>query len=296
MSEQISNRSTIEQDAAHHSVRKIDKVKRYRWTIDHQPGTFAMISKDSIAVDHRYQRTLNEGKKLEISSNFNWVAFGAISINRRINGTLWAIDGQHRLAAAKNRNDIDVVPCVVFNIPDNIEEEASAFLALNTLRRPLQSKDKFRAQLISGDKVAMMAEHLVHLAGRSIEGESVGNGIDCLTALMTSLKRDADTTDRIWPLIVELCRDKRIDSRLLIGMTHCEARLVDENGESSSLLQSANKRKLIEVGHSGIMKSIGEACAFYHRGGEMVFARGILNIVNFRRKLRLKLKGQGDDE
>lgn len=275
---------------------KIDKVKRYAWRMEHSPGKCQLVSKHAINVDHRYQRMLNELKRRDIAGNFNWVAFGAISVNRRVDGSLWAIDGQHRLAAAKTRDDINELPCVIFEIPNSIEEEAAAFLALNTLRRPLSSKDRFRAQLVSGNQDAILVETMIKSSGRSVDSRSPGTGIECLTALMSIVREDANNARIVWPLIADICEGERIDNRLVQGIAYLERRLLDENGEKRSLLESDNKRKLIEAGLSSVLKAIGEAAAFYHRGGQVVFARGILNIVNYRRQKRFKLKGQSDEE
>lgn len=274
----------------------VDKARRYNWKMEHQPGKCQMVPKHAIKVDHRYQRNLNEAKRLEIAGNFNWVAFGAISVNRRRDGSLWAIDGQHRLGAANSREDVDQVPCVIFEIPDSIEEEAAAFLALNTLRRALTSKEKFRAQIIGGDAVALITDELVRSAGRSMDSSAMGTSIDCLTALMSIVREDADNARLVWPLIVDLCQGERIDNRLVHGIAYLERRMVDEDGERRSLLEPANKGKLVEAGVSRIMKSIGEAAAFYHRGGQVVFAKGVLNIVNYRRQKRLRIKGHSDEE
>ena len=273
----------------------VDKVRRYNWKMEHQPGKCQVVSKHAIKVDHRYQRSLNETKRLEIAANFNWVAFGAISVNRRGDGSLWAVDGQHRLAAAKSREDVDQVPCVIFEIPDSIEEEAAAFLALNTLRRTLTSKEKFRAQIIGGDEIALIADELMRVAGRSIASSAVGTGIDCLTALMSIIREDADNARRVWPLIVDLCHGERIDNRLVYAVAYLERRMIDTDGVRHSLLERENKKKLVEAGVSRIMQSIGEAAAFYHRGGHVVFAKGVLNIVNYRRRMRLMIKGHSDE-
>lgn len=274
----------------------VSRVRGYKWKMEHQPAKMVQIDKNSIFVDHRYQRALNDNKRLEIAANLNWIAFGAISVNRRADGSLWAVDGQHRLAGAKSRADVTTVPCLVFEIPHDIEEEAAAFLALNTLRKPLTSRDKFKAQLVKGDPVAVEADAMIRAAGRSLDSSAAGVSIDCLTALMSIIKDDINNARVVWPLIAELCEGQRIDNRLVHGIAYLERKLIDEEGERVSLLDKANKTKLVEAGATRIMKSIQEAAAFYHRGGQSVFARGVLNIVNYRRQKRLRIKGQSDDE
>jgi hypothetical protein len=272
------------------------KAARYKWKMSYEPGSLVMLDKNKINIDQRYQRALNDKKRLEIASAFNWVAFGALSVIRRADGTYWGVDGQHRLFGALSRDDVTVVPCVVFDIPSDIEEEAAAFLSLNTLRKPLSSREKFKAQLVKGDPVATEAWTLIQQAGRSLDSASVGGSIDCLTALMAIIKEDVNNARTVWPLIAELCEGKRIDNRLVSGMALLERKLVTDNEERVSLLDRSNKIKLLEAGVERILKSIHEASAFYHRGGQLVFARGILTVINYRRQRRLRIKGQESGE
>ena len=227
------------------AVEPYTKIRHYKWKMEHQPGKLVQIDKNSINVDHRYQRALNDRKRLDIAGNFNWVAFGAVSVNRRSDGSLWAIDGQHRLSAAKSREDITTIPCIIFEIPDNIEEEAAAFLALNTLRKPLTSREKFKAQLVKGDPIAVEADELIREAGRSLDSSAVGVSIDCLTALMSIIREDGNNARVVWPLIAELCEGQRIDNRLVQGVAYLERKLIDEDGERVSLLNKANKARLV---------------------------------------------------
>lgn len=269
-----------------------DKAKRYAWSMKHRPGALLMVDKNIILVDSRYQRLLNDGKRLQIAADFNWVAFGVLSVNKRSDGSIWCIDGQHRLAAAKSREDVLTVPVSVFSIPDSVEEEALAFLALNTLRRPLTSKEKFRASLISGDLIASVAQELIQGAGRSIDSRSSESSVDCLTALMNVIRLDEQTARKVWPVVTEICEGHNIDNRLLQGFAYLERKLQDKQGERRSITEPDNKRKLVAAGRDHLMREVTKAAAYYHRGGERVFAEGLLNVINYRRQHRLFLKGQ----
>ena len=97
--------------------------------------------------------------------------------------------------------------------------------------------------------------------------------------------------ERSWPIIVELCAGADIDNRLLTGVHWLESRLVDPQGEERSLTEPETRRKLLAAGNSAVLRSIGDAAAYYNRGGQVVFARGILKIINHKRRIRLCLRG-----
>ena len=59
------------------------------------------LDKTLIDVDARYQRTLDEGRVQKIVDWFAWDSFGAIVVAPAPYGRYHAIDGQHRLEAAK---------------------------------------------------------------------------------------------------------------------------------------------------------------------------------------------------
>ena len=128
----------------------VSKIDRYKWVSRNQKGELAYVSKHAIQIDHSYQRDLNEGKRQRISSNFNWAAFGAISLCRRKDGSLWCIDGQHRLESVMARSDVADVPAVIFNLGDELRDEATDFLVANKERKALTRHVLLDARLIEG--------------------------------------------------------------------------------------------------------------------------------------------------
>jgi hypothetical protein len=85
-----------------------------------------------------------------------------------------------------------------------------------------------------------------------------------------------------------------LDNRLVQGMHWLESHLIDATGERRSLTEMELQRKLIAAGYTAILRSIGDAAAYHHRGGQTIFARGILNVVNHRRRQRLSIRGDKD--
>lgn len=275
-----------------HNGRAVDKIARYKWLSRNEPGQLKYVSKALLQVDSRYQRALNNGKRRRIASNFNWAAFGVLIVARREDGSLWVIDGQHRLMAAQSRSDVSEVPVVIFELGGNVMDEATDFLIANKDRKPLTGVDSFKAMVVSGDTVALQVQQLIHDAGRTV-GESTltTRKVRCVKAMYNCMTSDAEALRRIWPLVVELAGENDIDNRLLQGMHWLEYHLTDSTGKQRSLLEAETQRKLLSAGYAAILRSIGSAAAFFNRGGQAVFARGILNLVNHRRRLRLIMRG-----
>lgn len=281
--------------ATAYTPRGADKVAQYGWLKSKEPGKLMYVHKDTLRIDPTYQRAHNEGKRKRIASNLNWAAFGVLLVARRPDGSMWVIDGQHRLLAARSRSDVDEVPVVVFDFGGNVMEEAKDFLTANKDRQPLKGIDSFKAMVVSGDPIALQVQELVQASGKTIaENAANGTSIRCVKALCSCMETNASALRRIWPLLVEIAADNVIDQRFLWGMHTLETRLVDRDGEERSLTEANNREKLSKAGYTALMRAIGDAAAYYNRGGQMIFARGILNILNHGRQKRLKLRGDAE--
>jgi hypothetical protein len=121
------------------------------------PPTLEWVPVGSIGVDPIYQRsTDNEQSQTlirKIARFWDWHLCQPLALVKREDGSLWAVDGQHRLGAAKLRGDIPHLPCVIARY-GNQADEAAAFVALNKQRRPLSPVDLFKAALAAGDPQA----------------------------------------------------------------------------------------------------------------------------------------------
>lgn len=139
-----------------------------------------MMRVDQLLVDHSYQRTLlTDHTVLRIAKNFNWTAFGSISVMKR-GDKFYVTDGQHRLEAVKLRGDIEMVPCVIHE-SGGLESEAKAFVGLNTKRKVVCAIDKYRAMLVAGEpEICEVNKKLTK------EGFTVGTGDTCNTVSFVS--------------------------------------------------------------------------------------------------------------
>lgn len=128
-----------------------------------------------LAVDRSYQRSLEASASQslirKIAQYWNWDLCQPLVVSRREGGSLFVIDGQHRLEAARLRGDIQQLPCVIVSYAD-VADEAASFVNLNQQRRALSKLDLFKAALASEDKEAREIVDAMTDAGLSIAPHS----------------------------------------------------------------------------------------------------------------------------
>lgn len=125
-----------------------------------------------LKIDPDYQRSIDNGPSQslirKIAQHWNWALCLPLVVSRRADtGDMFVIDGQHRLAAARLRGDIQQLPCVVGEFASKADEAAS-FVHLNQQRRALGKLDIFKAALASGDSEACGIAAALTEAGLSI--------------------------------------------------------------------------------------------------------------------------------
>jgi hypothetical protein len=127
----------------------------------------------SLLVDHAYQRMAEEPASRNlirsIAENWDWRLCGPLTVSDRSppEPGLYVIDGQHRLAAARIRGDIDEVPCIISRFA-GIEDEARLFVSLNSARRQVGDVEKFHARVASKDHYALAAKRVIEDSGLSV--------------------------------------------------------------------------------------------------------------------------------
>lgn len=135
-----------------------------------QPPTLEWIAVGRLEVDQRYQRAVDTSQSRKIIYGmvkcWDWRLCQPLNVSRRQDGSLFVVDGQHRLAGANERGDIPHLPCVVSQHVDHADE-AHTFVALNVKRQRLSQGDVFNASLASGDQDATRVQAIVERAGLS---------------------------------------------------------------------------------------------------------------------------------
>jgi hypothetical protein len=134
------------------------------------PPTLEWVAIGRLRVDETYQR-MTEGSHsrriiVGMTKCWDWRLCQPLNVSRREDGSMWVVDGQHRLAGARERGDIPHLPCVVTH-HEGTADEAFTFVALNQKRQKLSQGDVFNAMLAAGDQDAARVAHLVERAGLS---------------------------------------------------------------------------------------------------------------------------------
>jgi hypothetical protein len=124
---------------------------------------------DTLVIDERYQRPVDEKRVEKIAANFDTRLFGVLEVNQR-NGKAAVFDGQHRLAAARLKG-LDKVPCMV-HTDLGPQDEAVLFVKLQQERKKIHPVEQFKARVFAGDEDADEIEQIVSACGFIVAARS----------------------------------------------------------------------------------------------------------------------------
>lgn len=167
------------------SLTGVDKIDVLDW------GTIQSLPMSSL-VSFEYNRPVRDPHWKKIAKHFNPSECDALVVNRRADGTLALIDGQHRKMALLAVFGPEVTwPCrVVRGL--TFQQEAEMFRALNEQRRPVTVVERFNAALLAKDQEAMEIESIVKNSGYklSLNGTQMRRqgGVGCIVAAGTLLQ------------------------------------------------------------------------------------------------------------
>ncbi|WP_257540579.1 DUF6551 family protein [Sphingobium sp. CFD-1] len=135
------------------------------------PPSIEMRPPSELSLDDSYQRATDSSTSQtlirKIAHNWDWRMCLPLVVSKRDDGTLWVIDGQHRLAAATLRGDIQYLPCCVA-VYGSVADEAAMFVAMNRTRKAMNRLDDFHAATASGDSEALEIAKLITDAGFTV--------------------------------------------------------------------------------------------------------------------------------
>lgn len=144
-----------------------------------QTPELAWIPLEKLVIDKSYQRTTAtraSQKNIEhIRQNFNWASCGALTVAAAADGTYAVIDGQHRMSAAKLREDITQMPCLIVGTIAP-QGQAVSFSAINSRRVSLNGLAQYHAAVAAGDPDACGLAELLQEAGVEIPRAPVLGG------------------------------------------------------------------------------------------------------------------------
>ncbi len=132
------------------------------------PPSLEFIGLDRLRIDPAYQRAIHGPKSRRLIAGmvkrWDWALCLPLLVSRRADGSLWILDGQHRHTGARERGDIQHLPCVVQPSLDPALE-ARIFVGVNTRRQALSQTDLFIGMLAYGDEDARLTSQLLDETG-----------------------------------------------------------------------------------------------------------------------------------
>lgn len=256
----------------------IPKVVRYGWVLKDIPGEFMRIAKNLLNIDHEYQREKVVVPKIrQIQAEWSWAGCGCILVAMRPDGTLWVFDGQHRVLAARNRSDINELPCMVFECSEKTQE-AAGFLVANSERKPVSALDKFKALVMTGDACAKVVSKVFDDLGVSVEtNPTKGRELKCVGRCLQLAAQDAEIFEWALHSTIELSGDLPVHRDILDGLFWVERKY---NLCGTKSFDSA----LRKASRAAILDSIAKFAAAEGKRGEKVCGRAILKVLNYRRR------------
>jgi hypothetical protein len=166
----------------------------------------------------------------------------------------------------------------------SVQQEAEAFYEINQGRVGLITAEKWNAMLMSGDPTTVMIDSMIKEAGFRI-GCNAANTTRCLAALKTNYDRYPESFNRVWPLIVRMCRGDQIKQEEVKGLVWLEMNLPE--GVS---LNSKEWGKKFVPNRLGEMRECMDRVKRIRGGNERSFGEGVLEFVNFGCRKRLELR------
>lgn len=141
-----------------------------------------MVSIQDLHVDPDAQRKLTPGWVKARVSMFDVDQLGYIVVNKRPNGKMYIVDGQHRveLMRAVGWGD-QKIHAEVFNGMSQAQE-AELFIARND-RKSVSRFDKFRVSVTAGEPVACSIEKIVRDHGLVISDQAKDGHVNAVDAL-----------------------------------------------------------------------------------------------------------------
>ena len=151
--------------------------------MDKWPGKFEMVDPNKIVVDRRYQRPENELLISQITADFDWAAFGAVSLYRRNGSLLVVVDGQQRIRGALRTSEPpELIPAVIQD-KTSVEGEARTYVKMNIVRRSVPTLDRHRGNVIAKDPAALGVARAVEKAGFTLGGVTSAGDANTVSAV-----------------------------------------------------------------------------------------------------------------
>lgn len=181
------------------------------------PSKIERVRIRDIVIDGRVQRGLDLSRANRIANEFEPEAFGVPTISRRSDGSLHAVDGQHRIMGASIAGYGDKQFQMKVHEGLELEAEARLFRLLNATRKPLPV-DLFRIAVIEKEPAAVAMNRLVQSTGLHV-ANSGETSFRAVSALREVYETDAVAAERALHTLVRAwgCTSASVQASLVAG-------------------------------------------------------------------------------
>jgi|SRR5215472_6330538 len=213
-------------------------------------GEFRWISKTKLVVPTEdYQRDQSDSKlAVEVAAGWNWIAFGALTVSERPDGTLVVMEGGTRLVAARKRKDVDLLPCMVHR-PGSPQKEAEGFRIINMCRNRLKVQELHHTELFEGRDLALDSQDWMD---QLADGGVAFNALAEIRRQFKNPRRRA-LAWKVLPVLIEVGTGCVLSRKVLMGLMAVEAELYRRD---KSVTQKPYLTKLREKGLRGLDSAI----------------------------------------
>lgn len=142
-----------------------------------------------LRIDPSYQREVRQAWVKHIVDNFDPYLLDPLDVSRRVDGSHYVMDGQHRLLALREMGyDDQLVDCLVFE-GLTVQQESRRFNTQDN-RKQLTALERFRSRLIEGQSAELTVNEVVRDCGFRIDFARHGRAgnIRCVGSLLQARK------------------------------------------------------------------------------------------------------------
>ena len=147
--------------------------------------TYDRLNIFDLRVDHELQRARNVKQIDKLEREFNPLFVGTIVVSRRADGSLYIIDGQHRVEVLKRRctdqEEEVMTDCEIYDRL-SLKDEADMFLSLNQNRQGVPAYDSFHIALQAGHPIEVMMDGQTKARSLEIARSGSANRVGAVTA------------------------------------------------------------------------------------------------------------------
>lgn len=185
------------------------------------------VPADDLRVNPVAQREFRPAWARQILTEFDIDKFQVPHVNRRADGSLFIMEGQHSVWAYREAlgEDQQVQVWIYDGLTE--EEEADFFLALNNKKSP-DAMAKFKVAVTAGRPTESDIDRIVRAAGCAVSSSPAPNHISAVSALATIYRRHgAENLARTLATIRDAFSEGGYERPILLGLSMVLARYPD---------------------------------------------------------------------